>query len=113
MAVCKFCGKETVGASSCAECLVIIDGEKFQPIPHRNDCSPLLPRGALPSRCAECNVMPGGLHHIGCGVEICPKCRNRWISCRCAGFKRQRDPAGPSPGRGKIIPLRPATPDPR
>ena len=109
MAVCKFCGKETVGASSCAECLVVIDGVEFQPLPYGNDCSPGMPRGASPWRCPECNVMPGGLHHIGCGVEICPQCGNRWVSCRCTGFKRRRDRVALSPGGGKIIPLRPAT----
>lgn len=36
------------------------------------------------SRCFDCNVTKGGVHHPGCGRERCPKCHGQIISCRCS-----------------------------
>lgn len=90
MAVCKFCGKEMVGAASCVESHILIDEEKYTLIPY-NKKSDSVFRKHEASRCPECNVMPGGFHHLGCGMEICPVCGNRWISCRCFGRKIKTD----------------------
>jgi hypothetical protein len=35
-------------------------------------------------RCADCNVAPGGLHHVGCRQEVCPSCGQRAGVC---GFR--------------------------
>jgi len=32
-------------------------------------------------RCPECNVQPGGNHHPGCQLEICPKCGDPLEQC--------------------------------
>ena len=33
--------------------------------------------------CPDCNVVKGGRHHAGCGLEYCPKCGGQLISCAC------------------------------
>ena len=34
-------------------------------------------------RCPDCNVVPGGIHHLNCDQEICPKCGGQLICCDC------------------------------
>lgn len=34
-------------------------------------------------RCPDCNVIPGGIHHMNCDQEHCPKCGGQLISCDC------------------------------
>lgn len=36
-----------------------------------------------PDQCHDCNIQPGGYHHPGCDVEVCPKCGGQLISCGC------------------------------
>ncbi|MGI4943964.1 MAG: hypothetical protein ACRYHQ_25970, partial [Janthinobacterium lividum] len=36
-----------------------------------------------PSRCGDCGVIRGGLHHLGCDVERCPRCGDQLITCEC------------------------------
>ena len=33
--------------------------------------------------CHDCGVRLGGIHHPGCDVEECPRCRRQLISCGC------------------------------
>jgi len=35
LAVCKFCGKEKTGASSCIESFIVIEKKKYGPIPYK------------------------------------------------------------------------------
>jgi hypothetical protein len=35
------------------------------------------------ARCRDCNVQPGGKHHPGCALEVCPQCNGQLISCGC------------------------------
>jgi hypothetical protein len=33
--------------------------------------------------CHDCGVPLRGLHHPGCDMEMCPRCRGQLISCGC------------------------------
>ncbi|OQX23930.1 MAG: hypothetical protein BWK80_23515 [Desulfobacteraceae bacterium IS3] len=85
MTACKFCGKEMIGAASCIEYLIAIEGKKYPPVPYKGNSDGFFRKEVL--RCPDCNVLPGGFHHVGCSMEICPKCGGRWIYCRCSGTK--------------------------
>jgi hypothetical protein len=34
-------------------------------------------------RCDDCGVARGGLHHLGCDLQRCPRCTGQLISCGC------------------------------
>lgn len=36
-------------------------------------------------RCHDCNILnkKGNLHHFGCDIERCPRCKGQLISCGC------------------------------
>lgn len=102
MAICEFCGKEMLGASSCIESYIVINGKKYLPIPYKKKRNMVF--GEKETRCPECHVQEGGFHHVGCGLEICPVCQNHWIYCRCHGIKIKKDED--SDKKGRIIPFR-------
>jgi len=42
-------------------------------------------------RCPECNVVPGGNHHLNCDQEHCPKCGGQLVSCDCFDAESEKD----------------------
>lgn len=86
MAMCDFCGKEMEGASSCINSIIRIDGIEYTPLPFEKKDT-VFTREKDTVRCPECNILNGGLHHVGCSLELCPKCGGKWIYCRCSGLK--------------------------
>jgi hypothetical protein len=63
MAVCELCEQEVGLAYSCMK---RIEAQ----IPFGTE-----PRLAIAgSRCVDCRVGTGGFHHLGCRIELCPKC---------------------------------------
>ena len=106
MAVCRFCGKEKTGAASCRENRIVIDGMNYHPVPFKKKSGSEFKKEQAPARCPDCNVMDGGYHHVGCSLEICPKCGFRWVMCRCSGFKKTLETLQPSQN-GTVIPLKP------
>ncbi|MCW7753068.1 hypothetical protein OOT00_03600 [Desulfobotulus sp. H1] len=83
---CNLCGRYPA-ASSCIESRIRIDGELFLPVPYQPKKKSVFEEDGLPRRCPCCGVLPGGFHHVGCFLEICPRCHGYWLSCRCFGIK--------------------------
>ena len=86
MAICDLCGKEVEGASSCIKSIIRINGMDYTPLPFEKKDTVFTGK-QFSKRCPECNVLNGGFHHVGCSLEICPKCGGKWINCRCSGLK--------------------------
>jgi len=87
MTKCKLCGKEKF-SKTCVPYFIKIEGKYFDPVPY----VPLNKTIAevyrkKERRCSGCGVAEGGYHHVGCPVEMCPRCSNTWVSCRCQGQK--------------------------
>ncbi len=91
MAICDFCGKEMEGASSCMESHIRIEDTDYAPLPYKKRKETVFTKGGPLRRCPECNILPGGFHHVGCVFELCPKCGEKWVYCRCAGLKVRID----------------------
>lgn len=107
MAVCPYCQREMLGATSCTV-------EVF----HRNGKALSLPRYGEEIRfgrlarpvdpCHDCGVHPGALHHPGCDWAQCPACRGQMLSCGC---RFDEDPPADDPldddpelwGRGWLV----------
>jgi hypothetical protein len=80
MAHCQFCHSEMTTARSCTVEALHLGGTRYELAPHGSD--PFLarfPRG----RCGDCGVAWGGLHHLGCDLQRCPRCRGQLLSCGC------------------------------
>ncbi len=87
MEICSLCGKLKSGAETCIDYMIDIKGAFFGPIRYDTGRpNPFRPEDSE-KRCPDCNIKPGGYHHVGCSMEICPSCGGRWISCRCQGLK--------------------------
>lgn len=70
MAVCTWCEREMLTGASCT-----VDAL------HKGEVVWQLPRTR--SRCGDCGVARGGLHHPGCDMQRCPCCGRQLISCGC------------------------------
>jgi hypothetical protein len=73
MAKCDWCRQEMLDVNSCTiEFVHFPDGQPMPSIVYY-----------ARDNCHDCNVKPGGYHHPGCDMEICPKCGGQLISCGC------------------------------
>lgn len=78
MAECAWCKNEMTSGTSCTVDAVHHMGRRYD-----------LPRyGGRRRPCGDCGVQRGGLHHPGCDLQRCPRCRGQLIMCGC-GFDEQ------------------------
>lgn len=79
VAKCVRCKKEMCDKSTitCKENKIVNfpDGKKMAPVPYTSIDTTI--------RCHDCNVAAGGFHHIGCDMEICPRCGGQFLGCSC------------------------------
>jgi len=79
MAKCIRCKKEMcdLNTKTCATYNVVEfpDGTKMSPVPY----TPPDPN----IRCHDCGIAVGGVHHIDCDMEICPRCEGQFLGCSC------------------------------
>lgn len=90
MAKCSLCGREKELSESCIEHYIRIGGEYFKALKYKARNKTLYEiQKNISRRCPHCGVKEGGYHHVGCIIEICPKCGKPWLSCSCFGIKVQ------------------------
>lgn len=79
MAICDLCEREMTAADSCTVDVLHCDGEPYRLAPYEPEPMDLDPG----ERCGDCGVLLGGLHHVGCDMQRCPRCQRQLISCGC------------------------------
>lgn len=75
MAICPDCGQDMHTADSCTRTQLTLDGVVYE----RSRAHFDEPSG----RCLDCGIKHGEVHHLGCDVELCPKCGLQLIGCDC------------------------------
>jgi hypothetical protein len=82
MVICQDCKQEMSDpkTATCNDATVTFpDGTRMQRIPYAEFIHGI----KTATRCADCNIEYGGFHHLGCDMEVCPKCDGQLISCGC------------------------------
>lgn len=78
MVKCQDCEKEMSNnrVNSCDLGYIIIEGKIYKRDTNHFDIN---------KRCHDCNILnkKGNIHHFGCDMERCPKCKKQIISCQC------------------------------
>lgn len=75
MVRCKDCNQEmTVKHESCICDVMVIDGTAYKRITTYHDVN---------KYCHDCGILNGGVHHFGCDIERCPKCKEQAFVCDC------------------------------
>ena len=76
MVKCKDCGQEMRTATSCDLPMIKLNGQWFARNTSYYDVG---------SRCHDCGIVNqiGNIHHYGCDIERCPRCKGQLISCGC------------------------------
>lgn len=76
--ICTDCGQHTFSTNGCTLKFMLVDGSYYKRIL-------MLPIDVnSKSKCHDCGVHTGQIHHIGCDVEICPVCKDgQLITCEC------------------------------
>lgn len=100
MAVCEYCQQEMKTHASCLWASVSMKRRLYPRLRYGDETS----HGSgqpgywrdYGENCPDCWVAVGGLHHIGCDWEQCPRCDGQFIGCDCGG-KRFLAEAGQAP----------------
>ena len=80
MVKCKDCGQEMTTSTSCTYPYIKLDGKWYK----RNTSYYDLGKAGQ-GRCHDCGIKNHGghIHHYGCDIERCPKCKGQLLSCNC------------------------------
>lgn len=84
MATCAVCHRVMLVANTCVHAAIEIQGTSYVRIRYGQETLWDGSSSSLPERCWDCGVAPGGLHHLHCEVEQCPKCGAQLIACACS-----------------------------
>jgi len=76
MVKCRDCNKEMGKADKCTLKHILIGNKVYLRDTRYFDYN---------KRCHDCNIInkKGNVHHHGCDIERCPKCKGQLISCGC------------------------------
>ena len=80
MAMCEFCRGEMTAGGSCTVEALHVDGRRFELARFGSEPGPY---GSRAAQCGDCGVVRGGLHHLGCDLQTCPRCGGQLLSCGC------------------------------
>ena len=79
--ICPACGQDMRDAESCGGPMIQVAGRVYERVRFGQESGN---RWEEFDFCPECGVSHGGLHHPGCDIEECPRCRTQYLSCDCA-----------------------------
>ncbi|MGE4536182.1 MAG: hypothetical protein AB7D37_03810 [Desulfovibrio sp.] len=88
--ICPACGQDMRDAESCGGPLIQVAGRVYERVRFSQESGN---RWEEFDFCPECGVSHGGLHHPGCDIEECPRCRRQYLSCDCG--EEDDGPGGP------------------
>lgn len=76
MVKCKDCKKEMAKVKTCIYEYICLNNKIYLRNTKYYDIN---------KRCHDCGILnqKGNIHHFGCDMERCPKCKGQLISCDC------------------------------
>ena len=76
--ICEYCLCEVSEGCSGRE-FNFRDGVTLDPVKYGDDGQ----YEKYESNCPDCGCKKGSYHHLGCEIEVCPRCREKATSCKC------------------------------
>lgn len=66
-------------ADGCTAAALTCEGRVYATFPHGEDPG----WRSTQERCGDCGARRGHNHHLGCDIQVCPRCRRQLITCGC------------------------------
>jgi hypothetical protein len=83
VATCEYCDREMDG-TECGYGHVVINGQEFSRI-RLGDAKEKWEEMGLEEVACECVTPIGGIHHVHCDQEVCPRCGGQFLVCTMEG----------------------------